>query len=525
MRSSYYKTALLLLCTCTGSFTATAQITAALLQQFIADDKNMRSAEVKYAGGVKEFYALLNYKTAWVQKENTGAACTLLNALNLSASLGLRKTDYQFKMVESFCNGTVSLNNKDDSLKTEISITGAAIHFYNDVAYGNTQPPLGYNGLNYKPGCHNIPALLKEYISGNRLPLLINFLSPSLPEITAIENKIKWMNTVMTDNDFSESIITSKKVNRFNKSLVLKLYQLGIIDSVNKNLPDSLLLQKVKEAQRQFSLLADGSLRTTILQELNVPVTARLQQLNLSVNYYRWLYCLVQNQSVIVVNIPAAFLKVYHGSETILEMRLIVGKKSTPTPLLASKTKEVVLYPYWHVPYRIATKELLPLIKQNPGFINAGNYQVLNMAGKITDPYSINWHALNTKYFPYVIRQSTGCDNALGVLKINFYNPFSVYLHDTPNRFLFTLNKRYFSHGCMRMEKPTELGHLVLKNNTIAIDTLEQKGCLQNKAPITVQADEHLPVIVWYNPAGIDSTGKVIFYEDVYGKFDFMKGK
>jgi L,D-transpeptidase YcbB len=204
-------------------------------------------------------------------------------------------------------------------------------------------------------------------------------------------------------------------------------------------------------------------------------------------------------------------------------MRMIVGKKTTPTPTLSSRVDEVVLYPYWHVPYSIATKELLPAIKRSASFVDAGNYQILNSAGKIMDPYAINWHALSRNYFPYTIRQSTGCDNALGLLKLNFYNPFSVYLHDTPNKNLFSMNKRYFSHGCMRLQNPMELGHLVLKNNGIAIDTLSQKGCLRNQAPIVVPAPEHLPVIVWYNPAGVDSTGRVLFFEDVYGKFEWMK--
>jgi hypothetical protein len=72
------------------------------------------------------------------------------------------------------------------------------------------------------------------------------------------------------------------------------------------------------------------------------------------------------------------------------------------------------------------------------------------------------------------------------------------------------------------MEKPMEIGHLVLKDNFIAIDTLEQKGCLINQSPITVNADVHMPVIVWYNPVSVDiATGRVIFYEDVYNKFDW----
>ena len=202
-------------------------------------------------------------------------------------------------------------------------------------------------------------------------------------------------------------------------------------------------------------------------------------------------------------------------------MRVIVGKKSTPTPTLLSTVNEVVLYPYWHVPYSIATKEILPKLKRSARIIDDGNYQVLNAAGKIVDPYSVSWKLLSTKYFPYTIRQSTGCDNALGLLKLNFNSPAGVYLHDTPNKNFFSFNKRFMSHGCMRMENPTALGHLVLKNNTIAIDTLTQKGCLLNQSPIFVRATDAMPVLVWYNPAGIDTTGNVLYFEDVYGKFNW----
>ena len=67
-----------------------------------------------------------------------------------------------------------------------------------------------------------------------------------------------------------------------------------------------------------------------------------------------------------------------------------------------------------------------------------------------------------------------------------------------------------------------EIGHLVLKNNATAIDTLEQKGCLRNLSPITVPVDVRMPVIVWYNPVGIDATGRLLFFEDIYKKFSWM---
>jgi murein L,D-transpeptidase YcbB/YkuD len=346
-----------------------------------------------------------------------------------------------------------------------------------------------------------------------------------MPEITILANRISRLAATTSDTGFAEVIIVSNKVSAANKPLVQKLYQLGILDSFTVQYTDKQLKEAVKEAQQQFVLLSDGVLRSTIIEQLNVPVSVRLQQLKMAINYYRWLHCLVQQQTVIVVNIPAAYMKVYRNDLVILEMRMVLGNPKTPTPTLTSKVSEVILYPYWHVPYSIATKEMLPSIKKNPGVIDAGNYQVLDKNGRIMDPYKINWQAFSTKYFPYVIRQSTGCDNALGLLKLNFFSPFGVYLHDTPHKGAFFLNKRFFSHGCLRMENPMAVGHLVLKNNAIAIDTLEQKGCLRNQAPIAVPSDEQMPVVVWYNPAGVDSTGRVLYFEDVYRKFGWMRKK
>jgi murein L,D-transpeptidase YcbB/YkuD len=433
--------------------------------------------------------------------------------------MGLREKDYGLGFVKSFCNKDIPLLTAEDSLNAEFRLTETALQLYNDLAFGNTKPAFGYNGLKYMPACLNIPVLLAAHISANTLRLLVPELTGSLPEITVIENKLRRFNRTINDPGFKEVIVLSNKINNANKPLVTKLYQLGIIDSVDFNLPDSMLKKKVKEVQLQFNLPADAVLRSTLLQQLNTNLSARVEQLNLSLNYYRWLNCMVQIQPVIVVNIPAAYMKVYDKNKVLLEMRMVVGKKSTPTPALISVVDEVVLYPYWHVPYKIASRELLPIFKRNPGFINTGNYQVLNMAGKIIDPGSVNWHALSPSYFPYLIRQSTGCDNALGLLKLDFDNPFGVYLHDTNGKNAFKYNRRYLSHGCMRMEKPMQLGHLILKNNRIAIDTLEQKGCLRNQSPINVHADVHMPVVVWYNPVGIDSAGRVLFYEDVYGKF------
>lgn len=504
------------------SFSGNSQITQQQLKEYVTITIHSPGYLLKNKEGTAVFYYKLDYKTAWLQT-NSNNLQQLLLLLQEAEVYALRQDEYKTAIIKAYLTNSLHLNNIQDSLEAEIAITDVALHFFKDFFYGNTTPVLSYYGLTYSPDCYNLPAMLASYAASNSINRFINHTPGTLKEITALEAKVKSFSAIMRRTDFKETVITSSKITTENKPLLVKLQQLCILDSAVKNLNDSILKLKVKEAQQEFVLPVDGVLRSATLQQLNVPLQVRLQQLSLSVNYYRWLQCLTQQQEVIVVNIPAAYLKVYDGNKIILEMRMIVGKKSTPTPTLSSVVNEVILYPYWHVPHKIATQELLPYIRRNPGFINAGNYQVLNYTGKIVDPYSVNWQALSSSYFPYVIRQSTGCDNALGLLKLNFYNPFTVYLHDTPGKDLFKRNSRFFSHGCMRMQKPMELGHMVLKNNRVAIDTLEEKGCIRNQAPVVVHADVHMPVIVWYNPAGIDSTGRVLFFEDVYHKFSWMR--
>lgn len=455
--------------------------------------------------GVKKFYERSSWKFAWIGPGNVSRLETLLRMLRQSGDESLVRLAH--------------LNIAQNELMHEVTLTYAGIRLYSELAYGK-KPSFSYEGLKYAASCYDIPVLLAFYVDS--LEILKYKFDNRLPELLRIAQKVDWFQTLLGDPAYAEEIISSPKLSSANKPLMKKLYYLGITDSLEKKINDKDLSERVKVAQRMFNLFADGTLKSLTLNALNVPIGVRIQQLRLAADYYRWLYCLTLGDPVVVVNIPATYLKVYQAGKIILQMKIVAGQPSTPTPTLTSKINEVILYPYWMVPHSIATKELLPRIRRNPGYINSGNFQVLNRSGKIINPYSVNWNSVSASNFPYIIRQSTGCDNSLGLMKLNFYNPFSVYLHDTPLKNFFMLNRRFLSHGCMRLEKPMELAHLVLKNNPMAIDTLEEKGCLRNQKPIVVHADQHLPVVVWYNPAGTDASGGLVFFEDIYRKFKWQ---
>lgn len=497
-----------------------AQIDPGQIGQLINNDAALKKLSLQYPAEVKEVYSTMQFQPVWFG--HSFRIRQLLQLFQQSADLGLNKKDYENNAVQTIEKDPAGWSNKD-SMAMELRLTDAAIHFAKDIADGNAPLQLGYNGLKYRSGCSNVSSLLVSAIQNNRLLTLPALAEQKTPEYTSIKNKIIWMNAVMADSSFKEIIIRSTKANSGNRELFIKLYQLGLLDSASQKLEGKELKAKLKSAQELFNLPADSVLRSSLVSALNVPLRNRLGELKTTINIIRSLYCIKQSSTVIIVNIPSASVLVYQQGKNILESRIIVGKRSTPTPTLSSRVTDVVLYPYWMVPYSIATKELLPAIKRNIGYLDAGNYQVINRSGKVMNPYSIDWQSLSRSYFPYIIRQSTGCDNSLGLIKLNFYNPFGVYLHDTPAKKLFAYNKRYFSHGCMRVQKAMDLAHIVLKNNSIALDTLEDKGCIRNKVPVVVPADEQIPVFVIYSTAWIDANARISFNEDVYRKQSAIK--
>jgi murein L,D-transpeptidase YcbB/YkuD len=218
----------------------------------------------------------------------------------------------------------------------------------------------------------------------------------------------------------------------------------------------------------------------------------------------------------IFVDVATAEVQFIEEERVLLSMRAVVGKPSTPTPFFAAWAERIVLYPYWFVPSSIAIGEFLPKIKNDPSWLDRQNMQVVDGEGNIVDSKNLNWAQFNASFFPFTIRQSTGCDNALGVLKVDVKTPLGVYLHDTNNKASFLLSKRFFSHGCIRLEEPMLLGNYLLKKQ---LDTLYLQSCLKEQQPAYLPLMAPMPVLVFYTLAHPQPGGGVRYYPDTYKLF------
>jgi murein L,D-transpeptidase YcbB/YkuD len=242
-----------------------------------------------------------------------------------------------------------------------------------------------------------------------------------------------------------------------------------------------------------------------------VSLDERIRQIELNMERWRWLPR-DRPAKHIVVNIPAFRLDVWERDAVALTMRVVVGKKETPTPIFNDAMTHIVFSPYWNVPPGIAKDETLPTALRDPSFLRRTNMEVLDQKGRVVDPESIDLDSASD----YKFRQRPGGSNALGLVKFMFPNEFNVYLHDTPADSLFARATRSFSHGCVRVEQPQALAEYLLKDRaewtTQTIETAMNAG-----EERTVKLREPVPVTIGYWTVDVTPDGKAAFLPDVYG--------
>jgi L,D-transpeptidase YcbB len=219
----------------------------------------------------------------------------------------------------------------------------------------------------------------------------------------------------------------------------------------------------------------------------------------------------------VYVNIPSFMMYVIENDSIVFESKVIVGKQTSQTPEIHSIIRSFIIYPYWHVPRGIATKEILPLVQKDSTYLLSHNFEVLDRSNEVLPPGTIDWASLSVDYFPYTLRQREGSENSLGIFKFVFNSPYDIYLHDTNGRRSFKKEKRALSHGCVRVHRATDFAKYLVKDDSIytTMDDLEQYLSLKERVQIRVM--KPLPVYIEYATCEFRN-GRINYYADIYDR-------
>lgn len=289
--------------------------------------------------------------------------------------------------------------------------------------------------------------------------------------------------------------------------------------------PDSVQVSAaIKKYQKKKQIKTDGKISAALVERLNNFDKEKFIRIAINLDRYKLLPTLPEQY--IFVNIPSYYLKLIQSDTLVLKSRVVVGKPITRTPIITSAINNMITYPKWTIPESIIKKEILPGLKKDPGYTMRKGYSIVDDDGNEIDPYTIKW-AKYKEGIPYKVVQGSGDDNALGVLKFNFPNKYSVYLHDTNQRYLFSNKKRALSHGCVRVQAWNELAKFILRNdslnskNAVPVDSLDSWLATKQKKYIPVR--KPIPVFIRYFTSDVNDEGKLVFYEDVYGEDETIR--
>lgn len=278
---------------------------------------------------------------------------------------------------------------------------------------------------------------------------------------------------------------------------------------------DKLLNNAVKQFQYRHGLNSDGVIGQSTLNYLNVSPSERLRQIRMAQTQWNALSTKTNNNDYLHINLSSYLLNIYHQGEKKLTMNIVVGSKNWPTPQLESEIQSVVINPRWNIPRNITEKEIIHKIAQNINYLKEENITIVDgwhKGAKNIDPLSIDWQSYTgDKDLPFRLVQGAGDDNALGNIKFTFPNSEHIYLHDTPNKSVFTLENRNLSHGCVRLEHPLKLLTYLFEYHHLTNEEKIISALAEKKQTRHYALSASLPIYITHINTWVDQKGLIHF--------------
>lgn len=462
----------------------------------LADYVAKRGAD---AQAISDFYALRGATPLWIDNGAlTPAAKALVDRMNRAGEDGLDASAFRVAGLDALSGASA-----DAQADAEIALSAAVLTYVRQASSGRVDTRQISRDIAKAPNMPDpVAALASVAIASDPVTVLDGY-NPASPQYLALKQKladVRAANAAAAEATLPEVPAgPTLKVGMTDTRVAVLRTRLGLTASdADSDVYDEALQAAVRDFQATRNLKASGTLGPATVVALNAalrqPRVNTESEIIANMERWRWLPHDMGLTNVFV-NVPE--YKVWFTKDGVLsyEARVVVGKANTPTPIFSDQMSFVVVNPSWNVPQSIIKKEYMPKLAQDPGYLERRGYEVSYVGGQMQ------------------VRQPPGERNALGFIKFMFPNNFSVYLHDTPQRNLFSRDERAFSHGCVRVDNPYKFAELVMGNGW----TEDSVRGLQGGEEQRIDLERKIPVHIAYFTAYVDGDGELQRLNDIYG--------
>ena len=466
-------------------------------------------------GPIFQFYRKRSFNPFWHGKIERIKGYQ--EAVDQSIFHGLPKPKYEF--VNKIENQTV--------YDFEIIVMSSFMSLISDLSSGVLNPNEIDTAINVYPKKINkeevLDNLIDFVVEGNSLVGFVYSYAPKDLEYSRLLDELLRLRAVTSKNDWGEPVPEDKflgyNLNHPNVGMLrVRLFKMGYLAFDNgSTLYDGEIKSAIQLFQADHGLNDDGVAGNYTLQAINISPTTRLMQVLVNLERMRWNY-LSKNSKYILVNQPNFQAYLIEDDRIVWQSRVVIGLPEHQTQEFSDLMTHMIINPVWHVPRSISIAEYLPIIQEDPKFLEENDMSlIVRGTDQKIDPSLIDMSQFEPNNFPFMIKQNPSNINALGVVKFMFPNEFNIYMHDTPMKELFFKDERTFSHGCVRVQDPFQFAFNLLGYQEVDPEKKFQQFLL-TKQESQINLQEPIPVNLTYRTVFFGDYGQPQYRSDIYGR-------
>lgn len=484
-----------------------------------------------YKGEVTKFYVSSGYGLTWIQNGQVRPqALGIIEVLKNANSRGLEPDDYDGSRWQSRISRLGGNASEQDLVSFDTALTVSTMRYVRAVHVGRVNPKEFNFQLDMQEGQFSLADFLEIKVVNATDPAAeLQKTEPPFPGYRKLLALLPVYEEYAKKDDGQKLEPSAKTIRpgqaypslaRLGRFLqTIGDIPAGVQLDPNATVYEGAFVDGVKHYQSRHGESPTGLLDSRTIDEMNTPGGARIRQIRLTLERWRWLPHTF-TQPPVVVNLPEYRLRAMNKDGTVAFYKnVIIGKAyGHKSPVFQKEIQYVVFRPYWEVTPSIQRNEVVPHIQKDPNYIAKHKFEVITPKGEVVTENVVSAEALEgLKTGHLLVRQKPGPTNSLGLVKIIFPNPENVYLHGTDVPQLFSEDIRDFSHGCIRVEQPADLVAWVLRNNP-GWDLDHVKAAMNgDKDNWQVNLATRIPVLIVYGTVTVNEENQIRFFDDIYG--------